>query len=114
MDEEKKRITLATAARIKQLRRNKGLSQEELAFRAGINAVYYGQLERGLKCPTIDTVYKIAKGLEISLPDLLCLDVNTFASKQSISSLKQFINRIPPNKLNQVFKLLEDIAILLE
>ena len=39
------------------------------ALRAGINTVYFGQIERGQKCPTVDTLYKIAVGLEIPLPD---------------------------------------------
>ena len=57
-----------------EVRKQKEISQEELALRAGINTVYYGQIERGQKCPTVDTLYKIAVGLEVPLPDLLRFD----------------------------------------
>ena len=65
----KQQIMQATADRIRHLRKQKEISQEELALRAGINTVYYGQ-----KCPTVDTLYKIAVGLEVPLPDLLRFD----------------------------------------
>ena len=64
IDEQKKKITEAAAARIRQLRLEKGCSQEEVSLTAGINPAYYGQVERGLKCPTIDTLYKISLALD--------------------------------------------------
>lgn len=44
---QKQQIMQATADRIRHLRKQKDISQEELALRAGINTVYYGQIERG-------------------------------------------------------------------
>ena len=74
---QKQQIMQATADRIRHLRKQKDISQEELALRAGINTVYFGQIERGQKCPTVDTLYKIAVGLEIPLPDLLRFNTQT-------------------------------------
>jgi transcriptional regulator with XRE-family HTH domain len=51
----------ATVARnLRVLRKQKGLSQEELAFQAGINRNYVGQIEREEKSPTIDMLEKLA------------------------------------------------------
>lgn len=52
---------------IRTLRKAKGLSQEQLALRADINASYMGQVERGEKNPTIDVLHKIAAALHIPL-----------------------------------------------
>lgn len=56
---------------IRQLRKKRGLSQEQLAFRADINASYMGQVERGEKNPTIDVLSKIANALQTPLEMLV-------------------------------------------
>ncbi len=53
------------ARNLRILRKQKGLSQEELAFQAGINRNYVGQIEREEKSPTVDMLEKIAIALEI-------------------------------------------------
>jgi len=75
--------------------------------------VYYGQIERGQKCPTVDTLYKIAVGLEVPLPDLLRFDIPPANSEDINAYVEQLIKRIPPNKTAQVIKVLEDVADLL-
>ena len=53
------------ARNLRILRKQKGLSQEELAFQAGINRNYVGQIEREEKSPTVDVIEKIAGSLNI-------------------------------------------------
>lgn len=112
---QKQQIMQATADRIRHLRKQKDISQEELALRAGINTVYYGQIERGQKCPTVDTLYKIAVGLEIPLPDLLRFDTPAVDSENTDMNayMERLIKRIPPSKVSQVVKLLEAVVDLL-
>lgn len=112
---QKQQIMQATADRIRHLRKQKDISQEELALRAGINTVYYGQIERGQKCPTVDTLYKIAVGLEIPLPDLLRFDTPAVDSENTDMNayMEWLIKRIPPSKVSQVVKLLEAVVDLL-
>jgi len=57
--------------RIKKLRREHNISQEELAFRIGVDRSYMGFIERGERNPTLDKIKKIAKALEVSLPKLM-------------------------------------------
>jgi transcriptional regulator with XRE-family HTH domain len=47
------------------------LSQEELGFRASLHRTEIGMLERGIRLPRIDTLVKLAGGLEIPPGDLL-------------------------------------------
>ncbi len=50
-----------------------GISQEELAERAGIDRTYVSILERGLKSPTIETFEKICSALR-TLPERVIED----------------------------------------
>ena len=59
------------ARNLRVLRKQRGLSQEELAFQAGINRNYVGQIEREEKSPTVDIIEKICISLEVSPSALL-------------------------------------------
>lgn len=56
--------------RIKQLRKEHGWSQEELAHCANINRTYIGELERGEKNATIDSLAKVVNALETTFEEL--------------------------------------------
>ena len=60
-------ISVVFGNRVRNLRNQKGMSQERLAELAGLHSTYIGQIERGEKNPTVDTVSKIAKGLGIPM-----------------------------------------------
>jgi transcriptional regulator with XRE-family HTH domain len=59
------------ATNLRRLRRRSGLSQEELARRAGLHRTQIGLLERGARMPKIDTVIKLAGALPAEIEDLL-------------------------------------------
>lgn len=63
--------------KIRILRFQKGLSQEQLALHVGINTSYLGQVERGEKNPTIKTLEKIANGLDCTLENLIVTNVHS-------------------------------------
>lgn len=56
--------------RIRQLRVKLDLTQEDLAFKVGVDRSYMGFIERGEKNPTLTTLMKIAKVLKIPLVEL--------------------------------------------
>jgi transcriptional regulator with XRE-family HTH domain len=47
-----------------------GISQEELAHRAGLHRTYVSDLERGARNPSIDSIEKLARALELSVSKL--------------------------------------------
>lgn len=59
------RLREIVARNLRRLRHAKGLSQEELADRAGINRNYVGMLEREENAATVDMLEKLAEVLEI-------------------------------------------------
>jgi transcriptional regulator with XRE-family HTH domain len=70
-DQNRELMLKAFGKNIKNLRTKKGLTQEQLAERAGINGKYLGEIERGEKCPSSITVYRIAKALGTSVSQIL-------------------------------------------
>lgn len=63
-------ITKVIGQRLRNERVKLGLSQEKLAEMAGCHPTYIGQIERGEKNPTIESLEKISNALEISLSQL--------------------------------------------
>ena len=109
MDAQKREISEKVGARIRYLRRDRSLSQEELALRAGLNPAYYGQVERGTKCPTIDTLYKISKALDVSLPELVRTEALSVPS-----GTDDLLSRLPPDRSRQVREIVEKIVGLFQ
>lgn len=59
------------AVNLRRLRSQKGLSQEQFAFDAGIHRTYISDLERGTRNPTITVVERLAKCLDVTMGALL-------------------------------------------
>lgn len=61
---------LAFGQRVRYLRKNKGISQEEMAAMAGIDRSYMGHIERGEKNITLTKIYQVSDALGIDVADL--------------------------------------------
>lgn len=70
MEASTKQLAKALGERIRVLRLDKGLSQEQLGERSGLHTNYIGQIERGEKNLTIESLQKISRSLEIPLEQL--------------------------------------------
>lgn len=58
-------------ANIKRLRKAQDLSQEELADRSELHRTYISQVERAVKSPTLESLDKIARGLGLTLAEVV-------------------------------------------
>ena len=56
--------------KIKNLRNELDMTQEELAFKVNVDRSYMGFVERGEKNPTLSTLIKVAKALKVSVREL--------------------------------------------
>lgn len=63
-------ITVRFGERIKQLRLNKGISQEKFALSIDMDRTYYASVENGRRNISIVNIEKIANGLGITLAEL--------------------------------------------
>ncbi len=69
MSSEEKRLEIF-GKRLRQLRLAKDLSQEDLAFRAGLHRTYVSSVERGERNVSLINIYKLAEALEVSVTEL--------------------------------------------
>lgn len=63
-------ILIKFGERVRKLRKDKRISQEELAYRADLHRTYIGMIERAERNITLINVEKIANALEISINNL--------------------------------------------
>ena len=62
---------LKFAGQLRAERQRQGLSLEDLADRCGLGWSYIGQVERGNRNVTIDSMHTLASGLGVEVADLL-------------------------------------------
>ena len=64
------KLSVEIGQRIRSYRLQSGLNQEGLAEKCGLHPTYIGQIERGEKNATLESISKIAGGLNLSLSKL--------------------------------------------
>ena len=62
--------------RIKEIRKEKGISHDAMAFDLGISQVAYSKIEKNETKLTLERLYKIADILNTKIYDLLGLEIN--------------------------------------
>ena len=80
------RATAIVAWNLRRLRVKRALSQEALAVDAGIDRSYVGRIERGIENPTVETLDRLARALEVPAAELLLLPK---ASEKPPATLKR-------------------------
>ena len=71
MPDRAARLQRQFGATIRAERLARGLTQQELAFEAGLSLTYIGEIERGQRMVSLDTVQRLATALEITGAELL-------------------------------------------
>ena len=106
-----RRLTIAKliGERLRSYRNQKGWSQEELAEQAGLHATYIGQLERGEKNATIESVSKVACALGVSLSQLFeNISVDT-ARSDIPSQCYEIVQKQPLKDQKILFEILNSV-----
>ena len=70
--------TKAFGRALKKIRLKKKLTQEHLSLEAQLARVYISELEYGKKIPSIETIFKLSKGLNIKCSKLMDLTEQEF------------------------------------
>ena len=66
-------INAAVAETLRELREQKGVSQEKLADAIDSHQVYISEIENGKKIPSLPVLYKTARYFDLSLSELIAL-----------------------------------------
>lgn len=64
-------IKIEFGIKIKELRKEKGFSQDELAERSGLNRPYISGIEQGKRNVSLEVIEKLAKALELKMAKLI-------------------------------------------
>ncbi|MGH8140830.1 MAG: helix-turn-helix domain-containing protein [Steroidobacteraceae bacterium] len=67
----RQKVAIAFGRVLRETRRQKGLSQEDLAGAGEFDRTYPSLLERGLRTPTLTVIFQLAEVLEISAASLV-------------------------------------------
>lgn len=114
MKESRETISHIMGERIRTFRTEQKLSQEELAFASELHPAYIGKVERGDKCPTIETLYKIASGLKIPLHKLLDISSGTEAKEtDAFHRIQEALDGLSPEEMLQVAQIVEQVTVLM-
>ena len=60
----------AFGKRVRELRSRQGWSQEDFSHHIGLDRTYVSGIERGVRNPTLDVLYKLAHGLGVKVAEL--------------------------------------------
>jgi len=67
---EKDIVLIEFGNRVRQLRKEKGWSQEELSFKSGFHRTYIGMVERAERNISLKNIARVAKTFDIKIEDL--------------------------------------------
>jgi len=99
--------------RIREYRLIKGLSQEELAHLANMHASHVGQIERGEKSPTLDSLEKIVEALGISFEELFRFNLRKASADLDtpfIDKVAAYLKDMTPEEQKDVLKMIKILA----
>ena len=80
--------------RLKELRKEKRLTQEELAREIGISKITVLRWENGERQIKLDKAQKLADFFGVSIAHLLCYDDNDFEKQIRIDTLNNVLNKL--------------------
>ena len=99
--------------RMRQLRKERGLTQSDLEDRSGLNEKYYSEIERGLRNVTLSNLQKIATGLEITLAELFRFPSDLPLSEDAeelIALVTRLLQKGNRRKIRQVLIILKELV----
>lgn len=89
---EKELDYIALGIKIRQTRKKRHVTQEQLGEICELSAAHIGHIERGTRIPSLDTLFRIAQALDVSVDylilDSVAPDENLFTTINSILQSK--------------------------
>ena len=111
MSINREELSYKIGARIRDFRNARNMSQETLALNSGMHPAYLGKVERGEKCPTVDTLHKLCTGLKIPLHELLDFDIeNKPTSREALHRIENALVGIDDESAVKIAEIVEGIA----
>jgi transcriptional regulator with XRE-family HTH domain len=92
-------------SRIQEIRNKKGLTQDQLSEKVGISSKYLSSIERGKENPTLKTILKLARSLDVKPDEFFThLEIEDPAKRKSI--IIEMLDEADPDQLKLAYKVL--------
>jgi transcriptional regulator with XRE-family HTH domain len=94
--------------RLRALRKQRSLSQERLGERSGLSGKFIGEVERGEKSISVDSLYRVASALEVPLKHLTDVQSNRQAHVPTAEAERIFalVSARRPSELRKAYEVL--------
>ena len=109
---------LNLAAAIRSLRLRNGLSQRQLATRMAVPRTYVSKIENEKATPTLSSLARLARALEVTVPDLLSggerhrrEEIRELAQDQFIADILPFVGQLNPMQMSSVVAQVSDLTL---
>ena len=109
---------LTLAASIRSLRLRNGLSQRQLATRMAVPRTYVSKIENEKATPTLSSLERLARALEVTVPDLLSggernrqEEIRELAQDQFIAEILPFVGQLSPIQMSSVVAQVRDLTL---
>jgi len=109
-------LNLATS--IRSLRLRSGLSQRQLALRMSVPRTYVSKIENEKATPTLSSLERLARALEVTVPDLLSggertrqEEVREFMQDEFIAELMPFVSQLNGMQMSSVLTQVRDLTM---
>jgi len=109
-DRAVKHVRKFLGQRLRALRKQRGLSQERLGERSSLSGKFIGEVERGEKSISIDSLYHVSVALEIPLRELTDVRADRQATVPTEEAEKIFAlvsGRRRPEDVRKAYKVLQ-------
>ena len=92
-------------SRIQEIRNKKGLTQDQLSEKVGISSKYLSSIERGKENPTLNTILKLARSLDVKPDEFFThLEIEDPAKRKSM--IIEMLDEADENQLKLAYKVL--------
>src|SRR5215468_8506365 len=109
---------LNLAASIRSLRLRNGLSQRQLATRMSVPRTYVSKIENEKATPTLSSLERLAKALEVNVPDLLSggernrqEEVRELVEDQFVAEILPFVSQLNGMQMSSILAQIRDLTI---
>ena len=109
---------LNLAASIRSLRLRGGLSQRQLALRMSVPRTYVSKIENEKATPTLSSLERLARALEVTVPDLLSggernrqEEIGELIKDQFIAEMLPFVSQLNGMQMSSILAQVRDLTM---
>ena len=99
--------------RIRQYRTQRNFTQEMLSFNSGVNLSYLSEIERGIKKPSVETLEKLLKALDVTFLKFFAFEANMESnnSGMALEKLNQELQNRSDNEIEMIYSIVRQVLV---